>query len=186
MQNCLLSFGDNLHKCQSLFSRKNKKIISVCRLLKILPKALSVKSHSGWILNKQYIGRCALQIYFHWGASFVLNIKIMLRIQIFGFCRRLEMRSNKTDEIAMKLKYAFSIIILQKWGGPMTFEKVPCAIRLNSDWIGCVQLKHDVWGSLFRPYKAYPFWGKVCCVGPIRHIPSEERMCTILVNRLED
>ena len=31
-------------KCQNLFTGKNKKIISVCRLLKILPRVLSVKS----------------------------------------------------------------------------------------------------------------------------------------------
>ena len=32
-------------KCQILFSGKNKKNISKCRLLKILPRVLSVKSH---------------------------------------------------------------------------------------------------------------------------------------------
>ena len=31
-------------KCQILFSGKNKKNISKCRLLKILPRVLSVKS----------------------------------------------------------------------------------------------------------------------------------------------
>ena len=32
-------------KCQILFSGKNKKNISKCRLLKILPRVLSVKSY---------------------------------------------------------------------------------------------------------------------------------------------
>ena len=32
-------------KCQTLFSGKNKKNISKCRLLKILPRVLSVKSY---------------------------------------------------------------------------------------------------------------------------------------------
>ena len=32
-------------KCQILFSGKNKKNISKCRLLKILPRVLSVKLH---------------------------------------------------------------------------------------------------------------------------------------------
>ena len=30
-------------KCQILFSGKNKKHISICRLLKLLPRGLSVK-----------------------------------------------------------------------------------------------------------------------------------------------
>ena len=33
-------------KCQILFSEKNKKNISKCRLLKILPRVLSVKCQS--------------------------------------------------------------------------------------------------------------------------------------------
>ena len=32
-------------KCQILFSEKNKKNISKCRLLKILPRVLSVNVH---------------------------------------------------------------------------------------------------------------------------------------------
>ena len=32
-------------KCHILFSEKNKKNISKCRLLKILPRVLSVKSY---------------------------------------------------------------------------------------------------------------------------------------------
>ena len=36
----IVSFGDNLH------SGKNKKNISKCRLLKILPRVLSVKSNT--------------------------------------------------------------------------------------------------------------------------------------------
>ena len=35
-------------KCQILFSGKNKKNISKCRLLKILPRVLSVKVSPGW------------------------------------------------------------------------------------------------------------------------------------------
>ena len=33
-------------KCQILFSGKNKKNISKCRLLKILPRVLNVKQHA--------------------------------------------------------------------------------------------------------------------------------------------
>ena len=41
-------------KCQILFSGKNMKNISKCRLLKILPRVLSVK---GFIpKDKQYVG----------------------------------------------------------------------------------------------------------------------------------
>ena len=39
----VVSLGDNLHKCQILFSRKNKKNISKYRLLKFLPSMQSVK-----------------------------------------------------------------------------------------------------------------------------------------------
>ena len=38
----IVSLGDNLHEMSNLFSGKNKKNISVCRLLKILPRVLSV------------------------------------------------------------------------------------------------------------------------------------------------
>ena len=43
-------------KCQILFSEKNKKNISKCRLLKILPRVLSVKGSSGYpsILEQWY------------------------------------------------------------------------------------------------------------------------------------
>ena len=37
-------------KCQILFSGKNKKNISKCRLLKILPRVLSVKYTKSFIL----------------------------------------------------------------------------------------------------------------------------------------
>ena len=40
-------------KCQILFSGKNKKNISKCRLLKILPRVLSVKQESWW--NRFYM-----------------------------------------------------------------------------------------------------------------------------------
>ena len=39
-------------KCQILFSEKNKKNISKCRLLKILPRVLSVKYYN-FILKKK-------------------------------------------------------------------------------------------------------------------------------------
>ena len=39
----IVSLGDNLHEMSILFSEKNKKNISKCRLLKILPRVLSVK-----------------------------------------------------------------------------------------------------------------------------------------------
>ena len=35
-------------KCQILFSGKNKKNISKCRLLKFLPRVLSVKTDNVW------------------------------------------------------------------------------------------------------------------------------------------
>ena len=38
-------------KCHILFSEKNKKNISKCRLLKILPRVLSVKVHSDFLKN---------------------------------------------------------------------------------------------------------------------------------------
>ena len=38
-------------KCQILFSGKNKKNISKCRLLKILPRVLSVKMSSDYLFN---------------------------------------------------------------------------------------------------------------------------------------
>ena len=42
-------------KCQNLFSGKNKKNISKCRLLKILPRVLSVKSLMlGKIFSRQH------------------------------------------------------------------------------------------------------------------------------------
>ena len=44
-------------KCQILFSEKNKKNISKCRLLKILPRVLSVKSYTE---NGRIIMLCAL------------------------------------------------------------------------------------------------------------------------------
>ena len=46
-------------KCQILFSGKNKKNISKCRLLKILPRVLSVKT---LILLKRLI--CSVPHYF--------------------------------------------------------------------------------------------------------------------------
>ena len=44
----IVSLGDNLHEMSNLFSRKNKKNILVCHLLKILPSVLSVKILSGF------------------------------------------------------------------------------------------------------------------------------------------
>ena len=38
-------------KCQNLISGKNRKNISICHLLKILPRVLSVKN--GFILTKE-------------------------------------------------------------------------------------------------------------------------------------
>ena len=38
----IVSLGDNLHECHILFSGKNKKNISKCCLLKVLPRVLSV------------------------------------------------------------------------------------------------------------------------------------------------
>ena len=38
-------------KCQILFSEKNKKNISKCRLLKILPRVLSVKCCCTWRIS---------------------------------------------------------------------------------------------------------------------------------------
>ena len=67
----IVSLGDNLHemsnpvfweketicmKCQILFSGKNKKNISKCRLLKILPRVLSVKQ----VLKMCYIYKTPL------------------------------------------------------------------------------------------------------------------------------
>ena len=40
-------------KCHILFSEKNKKNISKCRLLKILPRVLSVKEGLGLLKRKQ-------------------------------------------------------------------------------------------------------------------------------------
>ena len=40
-------------KCQNLFSGKNKKNVSTCHLLKILPRVLSVK-----LLSEQLKLRC--------------------------------------------------------------------------------------------------------------------------------
>ena len=44
-------------QCQILFSGKNKKNISKCRLLKILPRVLSVKQakHHRWLSQKQAV-----------------------------------------------------------------------------------------------------------------------------------
>ena len=42
-------------KCQILFSGKNKKNISKCRLLKILPRVLSVKPPGG-LLYRPFLG----------------------------------------------------------------------------------------------------------------------------------
>ena len=39
----IVSNGDNLHEMSKLFFVKNTKSISVCGLLKILPRVLSVK-----------------------------------------------------------------------------------------------------------------------------------------------
>ena len=39
----IASIGDNLHEMSYLFSGENKKTILICRLLKILPRVLSVK-----------------------------------------------------------------------------------------------------------------------------------------------
>ena len=39
-------------KCHILFSEKNKKNISKCRLLKILPRVLSVKSYQDDVITK--------------------------------------------------------------------------------------------------------------------------------------
>ena len=43
-------------KCHILFSEKNKKNISKCRLLKILPRVLSVKSYqdAGRVIMKAW------------------------------------------------------------------------------------------------------------------------------------
>ena len=38
-----MQIGDNLHGMSNLFSGKNKRNISVCHLLKILPRVLSIK-----------------------------------------------------------------------------------------------------------------------------------------------
>ena len=49
-------------KCQILFSGKNKKNISKCRLLKILPRVLSVKADSVKTYQQDYLicnfGKC--------------------------------------------------------------------------------------------------------------------------------
>ena len=42
-------------KCQILFSGKNKKNISKCRLLKILPRVLSVKGFFFIFFMKLYV-----------------------------------------------------------------------------------------------------------------------------------
>ena len=44
-------------KCQILFSGKNKKNISKCRLLKILPRVLSAKSYQedGRVIMKDFV-----------------------------------------------------------------------------------------------------------------------------------
>ena len=39
----IVSSGDNLHECQSLFYGKTKKNISKCRLLRFLPRVLVLR-----------------------------------------------------------------------------------------------------------------------------------------------
>ena len=49
----IVSIEDNLHEMSKLFSGKDKKNISVCRLLKILHRVLSINSsHIVLKLNK--------------------------------------------------------------------------------------------------------------------------------------
>ena len=52
-------------KCQNLFSGKNKKNISICRLLKILPEVLSIKSSRQWKGDNERlcVKRSAVTIY---------------------------------------------------------------------------------------------------------------------------
>ena len=56
-------------KCQILFSGKNKKNISKCRLLKILPRVLSVNRSLGIILIcvqlEIYCGLLNIWLHFH-------------------------------------------------------------------------------------------------------------------------
>ena len=50
-------------KCHILFSEKNKKNISKCRLLKILPRVLSVKSYQDdeWVIMKGSVQGSTIQ-----------------------------------------------------------------------------------------------------------------------------
>ena len=59
-------------KCHILFSGKNKKNISKCRLLKILPRVLSVKRSSvGW-------STCRSER--HWDNKYIINVNLYLSV----------------------------------------------------------------------------------------------------------
>ena len=50
LENWIGDIGDNLHETQIPFSRKNKKNISICHLLKFILRVLSVKDYRLLIL----------------------------------------------------------------------------------------------------------------------------------------
>ena len=76
-------------KCQILFSGKNKKNISKCRLLKILPRVLSV--------NRLYLVWLALNnLIYKWkSVSAVLySLDISWKLFFLDLCTILMLRSN--------------------------------------------------------------------------------------------
>ena len=51
-------------KCQNLFSGENKKNISVCRLLTILPRVLGIKSQFYVYSSLRHLRYCGMELYF--------------------------------------------------------------------------------------------------------------------------
>ena len=62
-------------KCHILFSEKNKKNISKCRLLKILPRVLSVKEH---VHEKQNLGQSSMGESVRKFGTFTVPVKCFL------------------------------------------------------------------------------------------------------------
>ena len=96
--------GDNLHEMQILFSWKNEKDISKCRLLKILPRMLSVmvctnKARMGLCMAKPKITCTKRRISLH---TLSLHISSLIRtfanrkylLQSMGLTKRLVRRAN--------------------------------------------------------------------------------------------
>ena len=73
----IVSIGDNLHEMLNLFPGKNKKNISMCCQLNILPRVLSVKTSSSWSWHGSWL--------LHWKLYKIIQIVYLFYIKYTHF-----------------------------------------------------------------------------------------------------